>query len=58
MRALVVVAVAGIVLLIYLAVVLRLPTAREMLRGLLRAGWIWVAVVIVLGTLEAWRRWA
>ncbi len=45
-------------LLIYLAVVLRLPAARGMLRGLLRAGWIWVAVVIVLGTLEAWRRWA
>lgn len=58
MRALVLISLAGLILLIYLAVVLRLPTARGMLRGMLRVGWIWVAVVIVLGALEAYRRWA
>lgn len=58
MRPLVLIAVATLVVVIYLAVVLRLPTARGMLRGLVRAGWIWVAVVVVLGVFEAWRRWA
>jgi hypothetical protein len=57
-RPLVLIAVATLVVVIYLAVVLRLPTARGMLRGLVRAGWIWVVVVVVLGVFEAWRRWA
>lgn len=44
--------------LIYFAVVLRLPSARGMLRFLVRAGWIWVAVIVVLGAVAAYERWA
>ena len=52
---LVILALAG---LIYMAVVLRLPRARTMLTTLLRIGWIWVGVIIVLGAVEAYIRWA
>ncbi len=43
--------------LIYLAAVLRLPTARRMFRFLVRAGWLWVAAIVILGTVEAYQRW-
>lgn len=43
--------------LIYFAVVLRLPTARGMLRFLLRVGWLWVAAIVILGAVEAYGRW-
>lgn len=58
MRLLVFIALLTLVGLIYFAVVLRLPSARSMLTTLLRVGWLWVGLVIVLGMVEAWRRWA
>jgi hypothetical protein len=44
--------------LIYLAVVLRLPSARAILSTILRIGWLWAALVVILGAIEAYRRWA
>ena len=58
MRFVVLLAILALAALIYLAVVLKLPTARGMLRFMLRAGWIWVAVIVVFGVLAAWERWA
>ncbi len=58
MRLLVLIAILVLAALIYLAVVLKLPTARGMLRFMLRAGWIWVAVIVVFGAIAAWERWA
>ena len=58
MRFLVFLALLTFVGLLYFAVVLRLPSARSMLPTLLRIGWLWVAAIIVLGLVEAWRRWA
>jgi hypothetical protein len=57
-RFVVLLAFLALAALIYLAVVLKLPTAREMLRFILRAGWIWVAVIVVFGAIAAWERWA
>ncbi|MEX0782411.1 MAG: hypothetical protein WD557_07160 [Dehalococcoidia bacterium] len=58
MRTLVLLAIVALAALIYLAVVLRLPTAREMLRFLLRAGWLWVAAIVIFGAIAAYERWA
>jgi hypothetical protein len=57
-RILVLVVILALAALIYFAVVLRLPTARGMLRFLLRAGWIWVAAVVIFGAIAAYERWA
>ncbi|MGH2610270.1 MAG: hypothetical protein ACRDHF_14405 [Tepidiformaceae bacterium] len=57
MRTLVLLAFLAVAALIYFAVVLRLPSARGMLQFLLRAGWLWVAAIVIFGALEAYRRW-
>jgi hypothetical protein len=57
-RTLVLLSIVALAAVIYLAVVLRLPSARSMLRTLLRVGWLWVATIVILGALEAYRRWA
>jgi hypothetical protein len=56
-RLLILVAILVFVTLIYMAVVLRLPTARGMVRFLVRAGWLWVAAIVIFGTIAAWERW-
>jgi hypothetical protein len=56
-RILVLLAILALAALIYFAVVLRLPSARGALRFVLRAGWIWVAVIAALGGYAAWERW-
>ena len=58
MRTLVLLVLVAFAALIYFAVVLRLPSARGMLTFLVRAGWIWVAVIVVLGAVAAYERWA
>jgi hypothetical protein len=56
-RTLLLLATLIVAALVYLAVVLRLPTARRMWQFLLRAGWLWVAAIVIFGALEAYRRW-
>jgi hypothetical protein len=56
-RFLVIAALIVILAIVYLAVVLRLPSARSLLRTALRIGWLWVAMIVILGALQAYRQW-
>ena len=58
MRFLLVLMVIAAAAVVFAAVVLRMESARSLLRTLRNAAWIYIAVMFTLAAIEAYRRWA